>query len=69
MTSMHGIIHGRVIELAEDPGIADGQQVHVEVRALSVTSKWGDGILRSAGGWCDHPELGEVLQAIQQQRQ
>lgn len=39
MTSMHGIIHGRMIELAEDPGIADVQQVQVEVRARSATSK------------------------------
>ncbi len=68
MTSIHGIIHGRTIELTEDPGIADGQQVQVEVRALSATSKWGEGILRSAGGWCDHPELDEVMQAIQEQR-
>ena len=68
MTSMQGIIHGRTIELAEDPRIADGRQVQVEVRALSATSKWGEGILRSAGGWCDHPELDEVMQAIQEQR-
>lgn len=69
MTSMHGIIHGRTIELAADPGIADGQQVEVEVRAVSSAGKWGEGILRSAGGWHDHPELDDALQMIQRQRQ
>ena len=57
MTSIHGVIHGRTIELAEDPGIADGQRVQVEVRAAPAAGNWGDGILRSA-----------VMQAIQRQR-
>ena len=68
MTSIHGVIHGRTIELAEDPGIADGQRVQVEVRAVPAAGNWCDGILRSAGAWCDHPELDDVMQAIQRQR-
>lgn len=69
MTSMHGIIHGRTIELAEDPRIADGQRMQVEVRAVSAPSKWGEGILRSASGWSEHSVLDEVLETIQWQRQ
>ena len=65
MASIHGIIHGRTIELAEDPGMADGQQVKVEVVLVSAALKWGDGILRSAGGWSDHPELDGVMETIQ----
>ena len=41
MTSIHGVIHGRTIELAEDPGIADGQRVQVEVRAVPAAGNWG----------------------------
>ena len=68
MTSIQGIIHGKTIELAEDPGIEDGQHVEVDVRIISPARKYGDGILRSAGGWGGHPELDTVMETIQLER-
>ena len=33
--AVHGVVHGRTIELAEDLGIDDGQAVEVYVRPLT----------------------------------
>ncbi len=51
--TMHGIVHGRTIELDEDPGVAEGQEVEVQVKVMPPTRKWGDGILRTAGALAD----------------
>jgi hypothetical protein len=34
--AIHGIIHGKTIELLDDPGMADGQRVEVLLRPLVV---------------------------------
>ena len=34
--TLHGKVHGRTIELDEDPGVADGQEVEVEVREIGL---------------------------------
>lgn len=66
--TMHGIVHGRSIELDEDLGVADGQEVEVQVKIVQPARKWGEGILRSAGGWADHPEMDAIMEKIQQDR-
>ncbi len=32
--TLHGIVHGKIIELDEDLGVADGQDVEVQVKIL-----------------------------------
>ena len=49
--TIHGIVHGKTIELDEELGVADGQEVEVSVKIVQAKGKWGEGILRSAGGW------------------
>ena len=34
--TVHGIVHGRTIELAEDLGVVDGQAVEVYVRPITA---------------------------------
>jgi hypothetical protein len=65
---LHGKVHGRTIELDEDPGVAEGQQVEVQVKVVQPTGKWGDGILRSAGGWANYPEMDAIMEKIHQER-
>ncbi len=65
---MHGVIHGKTIELAEDPGVDDGQEVQVALTVLPSAKAWGDGIRRSVGGWADYPEVDRVIERIQQDR-
>jgi hypothetical protein len=66
--TLHGKVRGRTIELDEDPGIAEGQQVEVQMKVVEPTRKWGEGIRRSAGGWADHPELDPVMEKIHEER-
>jgi hypothetical protein len=38
-TTLQGIVHGKTIELDEDPGIADGQKVQVQIAVWSAKKK------------------------------
>ena len=67
--TLFGTVHGRTIELDEDPGVAEGQQVEVQVKLVSPAKAWGDGIRRSAGGWANYPELDAVMAKIQRERE
>ncbi len=66
--TLHGKVHGKTIELDEDLGLAEGQVVEVQVRVVEPARKWGEGILRSAGGWIDYPEMDVIMEKIQQER-
>jgi hypothetical protein len=63
-TILKGIIHGKSIELEQEPGLPDGQRVTV---ALQPALPPGEGIRQSAGAWAD---AGEELDAwrIEMQR-
>lgn len=66
--TVHGVVHGRTIELDEDLGVFEGQEVEVQVKLVTKNDTWGEGIRRSAGGWNDHPEMGAIMDKIQQDR-
>ena len=66
--TLHGTVHGRTIELNEDLGAAEGQQVEIQVKLIPPTRKWGEGIFRSAGGWVDHPEMDAIMEKIHRDR-
>ena len=60
---IHAIIHGKTIEFDEDLGMAEGRLTIVQ-----SLLKRGEGILRSAEGWVDYPELDAIMNQIQQDR-
>ncbi len=64
-----GVIHGRMIELNQDLGLNEGEEVEVRVTIFPKGEAWGEGILRSAGAWVGYPELDAVMEQIQQERQ
>lgn len=68
--STHGIVHGKTIELAEDLGVTDGQEVEVQVRIIRPAKKWGDGILRCAGAMAPYwtEEDDRILEEIYRDR-
>jgi len=66
--TLHGTVHGKTIEFDEDLGVADGQAVEVQLKITQPTKKWGDGILRSAGGWAAYPEMAAIMEQIHQER-
>lgn len=47
--TVHGTVRGNTIELAESLGVAEGQQVEVQVTVVNVVNKWGEGLRRCAG--------------------
>ncbi len=65
---VQGVIHGKTIELKENPGVADGQEVEVTVRDLQPGPTWGDGIRRSAGAAAGIPGVDEAFEEIQRER-
>jgi len=66
--TVRGVMHGRTIELDEDLGVAEGQKVEVQVKLFQTAPKWGEGILRSAGGWADYPEMDVIMEKVHQNR-
>ena len=67
--TVHGTVHGRTIELHEELGIAEGQEVEILVKLIPGRQVWGEGIVRSAGGLVEHGDLDSILEQIHRERQ
>jgi hypothetical protein len=65
---LHGKVHGKIIKLDEDPGVAEGQEVELQIEVVETARKWGDGILRTAGSLADDPNWDEIMEEIYQAR-
>jgi hypothetical protein len=75
MELLRGVIHGRVIELENEPGLPDGQSVTVVVQpAQPAIEEAGGlpantGLRRAFGAWAeDAKELDEYLEWNRRQR-
>lgn len=64
----HGRIRGKMIEIDNDLGVPDGQEVEVVVRPMESCMSWGDGIRRSAGAAADVDDFDEVYAQIERER-
>ena len=75
MNHVRGTIHGKVIELSEEIGLPDGQEVTVLVRpvgraAEEETLPSGEGLRHAFGAWADDAEqLDKYLDWNQQRRE
>lgn len=70
-----GTVHGKTIELEQEPGLPDGQQVKVTVHAVPPAPAGenhlppGEGLRRSAGAWADDAEeLDKFLEEVRRSR-
>ena len=66
--AIHGRVHGKTIELDEDLGVAEGQEVEVQVKLVQPTRKWGEGVLRTAGALADDPHWDAIMEEIHHAR-
>ena len=66
--TVHGTVRGRTIELDQDLGVSEGQQVEVQVRLVQPTPHWGDGLRRCAGVLADDPHWDRIMDEVQQAR-
>lgn len=64
----HGRINGKTIELEDDLGVPNGQEVEVIVRVMQRHEPWGEGINRSAGAAADVADFDEVFAQIERER-
>ena len=55
---VHGVVHGKTIELDEDPGMGEGQQVEITLKTLRSEEQWGEGLRRCAWGFGDGMDRG-----------
>jgi hypothetical protein len=67
-----GVVHGKTIELDEETGLPDGQEVSVLVQPVKPDEQRlspGEGLRRAFGGWAeDAEELDAFLAWNRQQR-
>jgi hypothetical protein len=68
MRTVHGVVHGKTIELNEDLGVEEGQAVEVQVKVVPAERKWGEGILRTAGALANDPEWDEIMGEVYEAR-
>ena len=66
--AIHGVVHGKTIELKDFPGVPEGQEVEVVLTTLVPVRPWGEGILRSAGVAADVPGFDEAFAEIERER-
>jgi hypothetical protein len=69
--TVEGVIHGKTIELAVDPGLQDGEVVEVIIRRVKQPQTWGEGIRLTAGALAQMPpeyfaDLDEIVRERQQ---
>ena len=73
-SAMKGVVHGRTIELEDEPGFPDGQEVSVTVEPVSpatapTSAAALEALRRAAGAWSDDTEgLDRYLEWNRQQR-
>jgi hypothetical protein len=66
--TIHGVIHGKTIQLDEDLGVAEGQAVEVQVRIIPAAGPQGGGLSRSAGALADDPHWDGIMAEIYEDR-
>ena len=66
--TVHGKIHGKTIELDEDPGLAEGQDVEIILQVARPQRAWGDGIFRTAGALANDPDWDGIMDEIYRDR-
>ena len=68
-TVLKGVVHGKTIELEDESGLPDGQQVNVTVQPVQERLAPGEGLRRAFGAWADDAdELDSFLEWNRQQR-
>ena len=68
--TIHGKVHGKTIELAEELGVPEGQEVEITVRVVASikTTRTGEGLLRTEGALADDPYWDAIMEEIYQER-
>jgi hypothetical protein len=68
--TLYGKVHGKIIELDEDPGVAEGENVEITIKTFPAKKPWGEGLRRCAGALADEwtEEDDRILEMINRER-
>ena len=67
--TLRGKVHGKTIELDQDLGVAEGQEVEVQVKMVpKSTQKTGEGFLRTEGALADDTEWDAIMEEVYEER-
>jgi hypothetical protein len=67
--TLHGKVHGKTIELAEELGVPEGQEVEIQIKVISKPGKkTGEGFLRTEGALADDEEWDGIMEEIYSSR-
>lgn len=66
--TLNGVIHGKTIELLNDPGLADGEEVRVVIESTVTSATRRERLARCAGALADDPYWDDIIEEIQQSR-
>lgn len=67
--SLHGVVHGRTIELTEAPGFAEGQQVELIVRVAAPAQRLpGAGLAATEGALALDTEWDAIMKDVRRER-
>jgi hypothetical protein len=65
---IEGVVHGRTVELSEDPGVSDGERVQVVLSSGSAEEDWKRAVMRTAGALADDPDWDRIMAEVHQAR-
>lgn len=65
---LHGKARGNTIELTEDLGLIDGEEIEIQITTKGNTRPLGAGLLRTEGALADDPEWDQIMHDIYQDR-
>ena len=68
MDMIEGVIRGKTIELATDPGLTNGQAVRVIVKPVPTPNQKREAILRTAGAMANDPEFDAAMAMVETDR-
>ena len=66
--TVHGKVRGKTIELEQELGVPEGQEVEVQITTLHGQTKGGGGISRTAGALADDPHWDAIMEEVHRAR-
>ena len=66
---VHGVVHGKTIELADELGVPEGQEVEITVRIVPSikAARTGEGLLLTEGALADDPYWDAIMEEVHQE--
>lgn len=65
---LHGKARGKTIELTEDLGLIDGEEIEIQITTKGKSHPLGEGLLRTEGALANDPEWDQIMNDIYQDR-